>query len=68
MRQAQYEMIEDDDTFFGRIPTLDGVWASAPSLEGCREELEEVMEDWLLFRVSERLPIPNRPHAEPSSG
>ena len=58
MRQAQYENIEDDVGFFGRIPALDGVWASAPSLENCREELEEVLEDWLLFRVSERLPIP----------
>ncbi len=58
MHQAQYEIVTDDDTFFGRIPTLDGVWANSPSLESCREELEEVLEDWLLFRVSERLPIP----------
>jgi predicted RNase H-like HicB family nuclease len=37
---------------------LDGVYASASSLEGCREELEEVLEEWVLFRVSRHLEVP----------
>ena len=30
----------------------------ATALEACREELEEVLEEWLLFRVSRNLPLP----------
>ena len=39
MRRAQYEIVEEDGSFFGRIPGLDGVWAGAARLEVCREEL-----------------------------
>lgn len=58
MRQAEYEIIQDDRSFYGHVPGLSGVWANASSLEACREELEEVLEDWLLFRLSRQLPIP----------
>ena len=58
MRRAQYEIVEEDGSFFGHIPGLDGVWAGAARLEACREELEEVLEAWLLLRLSRQLPIP----------
>ena len=58
MRQARYEILSDDGTFYGKIPGFDGVYANAVTLEGCREELEEVLEEWLLFRVSKDLPLP----------
>ena len=58
MRQAQYEILSDDSTYYGEIPGFQGVYANAPTLEGCREELEEVLEEWILFRVSRRLPLP----------
>ena len=58
MRQAQYEIVEEDRSFFGRIPGLDGVWAGAARVEACREELEEVLEAWLLLRLSRQLRIP----------
>jgi predicted RNase H-like HicB family nuclease len=58
MRQARYEVIEDDGTFYGSIPGLEGVWSNAATLEACREELESVLEEWLLFRLSRQLPIP----------
>jgi predicted RNase H-like HicB family nuclease len=41
------------------IPGFDGVWANADTLEGCREELEEVLEEWILLRVSKHLPLPS---------
>ena len=47
MHHAQYEMLEDG-TFFGEIPVTPGVWSNAEALEACREELQEVLEDWLL--------------------
>ena len=58
MREARYEILEDDGSYYGCIPELSGVWANAPTLEACREELEEVLEDWLLFRLSRQLPVP----------
>lgn len=36
-----------DGTYFGEIPGLQGVWATGPTLEACREELQEVLEDWI---------------------
>ena len=38
MRQAQYEIVEEDGSFFGRIPGLDGVWAAAARLEAGRPD------------------------------
>ena len=58
LRQAKYEILPDDETFYGNIAGFQGVWANAPSLEGCREELEEVLEEWILFSVARRLPLP----------
>lgn len=55
MRQARYEILPDDSTFYGEIPGFGGVYANANTLEACREELEEVLEEWILFRVSKKL-------------
>ena len=33
-------------------------WANAATLEACREELEEVLEEWILVRVSRNLSLP----------
>jgi predicted RNase H-like HicB family nuclease len=58
MRQARYEILPDDSTFYGEIPGFEGVYANADTLEDCREELEEVLEEWILLRVSKHLPLP----------
>jgi predicted RNase H-like HicB family nuclease len=58
MRGAKYEILPDDGTFYGELPELNGVYATADTLEACRDELEEVLEEWLLFRVSKNLPLP----------
>lgn len=58
MRRATFEVIDDDGSFYGRIPALEGVWANAPKLEDCRAELEQVLEEWLLLRLTKRLSIP----------
>lgn len=44
MRQARYEIVEDDASFYGEIPAISGVRANAKSLGACREELESVLE------------------------
>ena len=58
MKKAKYEILPDDNTFYGEIPGFDGVYASADTLEACREELAEVLEEWILFRVSRNLSLP----------
>jgi predicted RNase H-like HicB family nuclease len=58
MKMAKYEILQDDNTFYGEIPGFDGVYANADTLEVCRDELEEVLEEWILFRVSRNLPLP----------
>jgi predicted RNase H-like HicB family nuclease len=56
--RARYEILEDDGGFYGEIPGFEGVYANADSLEECRDELEEVLEEWVLFRVSRNLSLP----------
>jgi len=58
MRHAHYEILSDDGSFYGEIPECNGVYANAVSLEACRDELEEVLEEWVLFRVYKNLAIP----------
>jgi predicted RNase H-like HicB family nuclease len=58
MRRARYEILEDDGTFYGEIPGFNGVWANADTPEGCREELEEVLEGWIVLSLSRNLPLP----------
>jgi len=43
MRQARYEIVEDDGAFYGEIPAIPGVWANARTLEACLEELKSVL-------------------------
>jgi len=58
LRRAKYEILPDDHSFYGEIPAFDGVYANADSLEACRDELAEVLEDWILFRISKNLSLP----------
>jgi len=58
MHAATYELLAGGEGFYAFVPGLDGVWANAPTLEQCREELEEALEDWLLFRLSQQMSIP----------
>jgi predicted RNase H-like HicB family nuclease len=55
MREAKYEILPDDKSFYGEIPNFAGVYANADTLEACREELEEVLEEWIFFRISQNL-------------
>jgi len=60
LAQAQYKILEDG-TYFGEIPNLQGVWASAKTLEKCREALREVLEEWLILKLRDGDPIPDFP-------
>ncbi|MEW6666152.1 MAG: type II toxin-antitoxin system HicB family antitoxin [Thermodesulfobacteriota bacterium] len=51
MEHARYEILQDDGTYYGEIRECPGVYSNAPTPERCRNELEEVLEAWILFRV-----------------
>jgi predicted RNase H-like HicB family nuclease len=59
MRRAKYEILEDNGSFYGEIPGFQGVWSNAATLEDCRRELQEVLEDWIVLglRLGHDLPI-----------
>ncbi len=55
---GKYEILPDDGSYYGEIPECNGVYAHADTLENCREQLREVLEEWILFRVYRNLPLP----------
>lgn len=58
MREAVYEILVDDGSHYGEIPSLPGVYANADSLEECRLLLREVLEGWIILGLELGHPIP----------
>ena len=58
MHKAIYEILPDS-TFYGEIPDLAGVYANAAALDDCRQELQEVLEGWIVLglRLGHTLPV-----------
>ena len=51
MERAHYEIIEDEEPYFGEIPGFQGIWATGSSLEACRRNLMTALEDWVFFSI-----------------
>jgi predicted RNase H-like HicB family nuclease len=58
LSKAHYEIIDDEEPYYGEVPELQGVWASGKTLEECRRKLTEVIDGWILIRLARGLPIP----------
>ena len=58
MRKAHYTILPDAGGYYGKIEDLQGVWANADTLEDCREELREVLEEWIILGLKMGHPIP----------
>ena len=58
LKRATYEIIDDDDPYYGEINELKGVWATGKTLEKCRGNLKDVIEGWILISLKKDLPIP----------
>ncbi|MGK7900791.1 MAG: type II toxin-antitoxin system HicB family antitoxin [Hormoscilla sp.] len=52
MQAAKYEILEEEEGFYGSIPGATGVWATGSTLEECRQELLEVLEEWILIGIA----------------
>jgi len=58
LKRARYEIIKDEDPYYGEVEDLKGVWATGKTLEECRSNLKEVVEGWILVSIKKGLPIP----------
>jgi len=59
LSRARYEIIEDEEPYYGEVPELEGVWATGKTLEECRRNLAEVIDGWLVVRLRRGLSIPS---------
>lgn len=59
LRKAHYEILPEGEGYFGAIDGLQGVWAQAVTLEACREELREVLEEWIIVGLKMGHAIPS---------
>ena len=55
--KADYKGL-DNGTWFAEIPGFEGLWANTKTVEECRFELQEVLEEWLILKIRDRDPIP----------
>jgi predicted RNase H-like HicB family nuclease len=58
LRRTRYEIIDDEEPYYGEIEELRGVWATGKTLEECRNNLKDVIEGWILLSIKRGLPIP----------
>ena len=59
LERARYEIIEDEEPYYGEVSGLDGAWATGKTLEECRHNLAEVIDGWIVVRLRKGLPIPS---------
>jgi predicted RNase H-like HicB family nuclease len=57
LRRAHYSQV-DGGTFCATVRGLAGVIATGATLEACRDQLAEVVEEWILVRVARGLTVP----------
>jgi predicted RNase H-like HicB family nuclease len=58
LQKAEYKKLEDG-SWYAEIPGFEGVWANGATVENCRKELREVLEEWLLLKIRDNDPIPS---------
>jgi len=55
LERAEYKRL-GDRSWFAEISGFTGVWANAPTVEICRKELVEVLEEWVLLKLRDKDP------------
>ena len=53
-----YEFIDDPEPFCGEVPELQGLWATGKTLEECRMNLMDALEDWIAAHLAWGYPVP----------
>ena len=57
LHKAVYELLEDG-SYMAVVPGLRGVIATGKTVEDCRKDLIEVIEEWITIRLQRGLSIP----------
>jgi len=57
LEKAEYKKLANG-TWFAEIPGFEGVWANGNTVEECRKELLEVLEEWLILKLRDNDSIP----------
>jgi predicted RNase H-like HicB family nuclease len=57
LQRARYRQV-DGGLYCATVQGLRGVIATGPTLEDCRDQLAQVVEEWILVRVSRGLSTP----------
>lgn len=57
VEKARYKQLEDN-SWFVEIPGFAGVWAQGRTVEACRKELWDVLEEWIVLKLRDRDPLP----------
>jgi predicted RNase H-like HicB family nuclease len=55
---AKFEWLDESQLYYGEIPELPGVWATGTTLDECRTELQETLEDWVALGLAMNHHIP----------
>jgi len=58
MSKAIYEVIDDEQPYYGEVTELKGIWATGKTPEECRENLRMAIEDWIALSLRFDLHIP----------
>ncbi len=58
LEKAHYEIIDDQEPYYGEVRELPGVYATGATLEDCRRNLKDVVEGWLMLSIKRDLSIP----------
>ena len=57
LKRAEYKKLEDG-SWFAEIPEFQGVWSNGKTVEDCRNEFQEVLEEWLILKMRDKDSIP----------
>ena len=58
LRKAEYEYDKATESWCASVPDLPGVYAQADTVEETREQLVEVIEDYILISLQEKQALP----------
>ena len=58
LRRAEYEYDKETKSWCASIKNLPGAYAQADTVEEVREQLAEVIEDYILVSLQEKHPLP----------
>lgn len=58
MSRARYEILNDEEPYYGEVPELERVCATGKTLEEYRKNLAEVIDGGIIVRPRKDLPHP----------